>query len=146
MSVSCDGEYPEVSNAEIRRARLPHKCCACQEEIRPGDWHHYTFYIFEGIANEDRRCLRCEAIYRVLLEKLRGDPECEAPAPYLDCGHTWQQRYGEEPPPEVARLAFMTADEIQAEGARLPGLAKHPDAEHLKPVFPKQPQESSAHA
>ncbi len=41
--------------------------------------------------------------------------EPEWPDLALNCGHEFKQRWGREPPPELARLAFMTPAELQAE-------------------------------
>ena len=41
--------------------------------------------------------------------------EPEWPAVALNCGHEFKERWGREPPPELARLAFMTPAELQAE-------------------------------
>lgn len=133
MSVWCGDEDPcSVWSESLRSARKEHRCSACRETIRVGDRYHYTFYVNDGSPGRVKRCLRCEAIYRTLEAKFEdararddGDVEDgEMPDIRLDCGHTWQQRWREEPPEDVARLAFMSRDEIQAEGMRLPGLAE----------------------
>jgi hypothetical protein len=41
--------------------------------------------------------------------------EPEWPDVALNCGHEFTKRWGREPPPELARLAFMTPAELQAE-------------------------------
>lgn len=41
--------------------------------------------------------------------------EPEWPDVALNCGHEFKERWGVEPPPELARLAFLTPAEIQAE-------------------------------
>jgi hypothetical protein len=41
--------------------------------------------------------------------------EPEWPDLALNCGHEFTKRWGREPPPELARLAFMTPAELQAE-------------------------------
>lgn len=41
--------------------------------------------------------------------------EPEWPDVALNCGHEFKKRWGREPPPELARLAFMTPAELQAE-------------------------------
>lgn len=41
--------------------------------------------------------------------------ESEWPDVALNCGHEFTKRWGREPPPELARLAFMTQAELQAE-------------------------------
>lgn len=122
MSVDCDGgERPEVWNEKANRARIAHKCSACSETIRPGDLYHYTFYIFDGVSNTTRRCARCETLYRALVKlHAKEQPEVEDVTepgvhPELECGHTFEQVFKREPPPQLARLAFMTPDEMQLE-------------------------------
>lgn len=128
MSIDCDGgEYPDVFRESNRTAHLRHKCSACGEIIRPGDLYHHTFYIYDGSSNTIRRCARCEVLYRALVKLHQKEmPEVEdvevpGVAPELDCGHDFQAVFKRDPPPELARLAFMTPDEMQAELAELAG-------------------------
>jgi hypothetical protein len=39
----------------------------------------------------------------------------EWPDEQLMCGHEYVETHGAEPPPRIARLAFLTADDMQAE-------------------------------
>lgn len=111
MSVDCGDEYPDVYSNGLRRARKEHECDACAETIRRGDRYHYTFCVFEGSANTTKRCARCELMYRALLPLIDDESTCD---PELNCGHTFENNFGEAPPPELARLAFVTPDEAQA--------------------------------
>lgn len=113
MSCECGDDYPSVHSSGIRRARVEHKCSACSETIRRGDRYHYTFIVFDGEPDETKRCARCEVMYRALVAKHRGieDFTCD---PELKCGHTWEENFDDPLPPEMARLAFVTADEAQA--------------------------------
>lgn len=107
MSEYGDGGYVSVSRTEKRRARIAHTCHACREEIRPGQLYYSTFYVFDGNPHSFARCERCEAIYDHLSERLRkeGDPE-EYCNDRLNCGHEYKERWNEEPPPQIAALAF----------------------------------------
>lgn len=124
MSVDCDGEAPDLWRESPKRARVAHQCRACSETIRPGDLYHYTFFIYEGVNETLRRCARCEVLYRALVKLHQLErPEVEdvgepGVAPELDCGHTFEQVFKRAPPEELARLAFMTPAEMQAELAR----------------------------
>lgn len=111
--MSCDAseEYPDVQRQQHRRARKEHKCCACKETIRRGDLYWYVFVIFEGVSEEWKRCLRCEKMHDEIQDAL-GDGQ--VPDPNLNCGHSWEELHG-ECPPEIARLAFLTPAEAQAE-------------------------------
>jgi hypothetical protein len=112
MSVDCtDGEPFDVyPNNRIQRARVEHKCGACREPIRRGDMYSYTFAVFDGSPEAIKRCARCELLYRALVPIQPEDTACD---PELNCGHTWEENFGDPPPEHVARLAFVTPDEAQ---------------------------------
>lgn len=111
MSHSCDGTY-EVYDERRRRARVEHRCHACKEPIRVGDLYCVTFIVFEGVESV-KRCLRCQAIH----EHLRDKSPDLWPDERLNCGEEYRQHWGEEPPAEIAALAFVTADEMQRRAA-----------------------------
>jgi hypothetical protein len=140
-----DGEPVDVDSERRVRARKEHRCSACKETIERGHLYVRHTLIYGGTVDETIRCLRCDAIYqelvvihreqnerarhaRVELHRARGDErrlsdeqrallyhEPEWPDLALNCGHEFKERWGREPPPELARLAFMTPAEIQAE-------------------------------
>lgn len=96
-----------------RKARLAHVCCACAEAISPGHQYIYVATVFEGCARSYKRCLRCEAIFDELVKRLRDSDQW--PDERLNCGHEWSENFDGPPPDEIARLAFLTPAEIQAE-------------------------------
>lgn len=113
--------YSNESNThsltQIRRARKEHTCCACRISIKPGHLYQIDKALFDGYWETWKRCGRCVAIYNHLAEKMTGarnaglrDRE-EYIEVALNCGHTYQAEWGEEPPPEIANLAFLNADE-----------------------------------
>jgi hypothetical protein len=111
MSVDFDGRN-DVYEERIRRARKDHVCAACHEPIRRGDRYASTFVVYDGTASQVKRCMRCDLMFEHLCERHRGSesgPELE-----LMCGHSYQAVFDEEPPPEIARLAFFTPAEAQA--------------------------------
>lgn len=112
MSVDTDSfDGPnEVQRHSIVRARKEHKCSACHEPIRRGDLYSYSFFVFEGDTSTVKRCARCETIYREVSARL---DRYSVPEERLNCGHTWQENFGEDPPPEIAALAFVTPAEAQ---------------------------------
>lgn len=116
MSVDCsDGDYPAVDTERTVVARKSHECCACKGTIRSGDRYIRRFIMWEGSPVVYIHCLRCRRMLAILSrEHFRRNTDT-VPAIKLDCGHTWEEVFDEPPPPEVARLAFMTSDEIQAE-------------------------------
>jgi hypothetical protein len=109
----CDGSFA-VDRTSKHRARKEHKCCACRGVISRGELYSYSFTVFDGEASELRRCARCDVIYDHLYELMK-DSSGEFPAWDLNCGHSYSDRWGEEPPSEIARLAFMTPAEVLAE-------------------------------
>lgn len=121
MSASCDDSGESVANYRSGHvvARVEHQCDCCAGTIRPGDTHYHASWFYEGYCSF-RRCARCHLLYlklvslhkaeRILDEE--GDPM--GVDPELNCGHSFEKVFGREPPEELARLAFMTRDEIQA--------------------------------
>lgn len=115
MSVDCyDCEPFDVNRTCRRRARKEHKCCACGGVIERGQLYTYSFTVFEGSAEGLHRCARCDAIYEHLCSLHTAGEDW--PDWRLACGHEYRERWGEDPPAEVARLAFMTPAEVLAEG------------------------------
>lgn len=110
MSVEIEG-YCEVWKIEQRRARKEHACDACGETIQPGHVYANHFTVFRGDAENVKRCLKCETIYQHLCS-LEDDADFQ-PDIRLACGHTYEENWNRPPPDEIARLAFMTPDEIQ---------------------------------
>ena len=102
----CGGDWDEVATvqaSEWRRARKAHDCCSCKEGIRPGELYHYTSQLFDGSWDSWKHCARCYAICKALWDSGAETIEYE-----LNCGEIW-----EDPPPAVARLAFLTRTEAQ---------------------------------
>lgn len=120
MSIDCyDGEPASVHNERRIRCAKDKPCDACGQTIRRGDHYIRDALLFDGSWDVVQRCLRCEAIYEHLCkvhqeDRKKNDHE-DYPDRSLRCGHTYQKRWGVEPPPEIARLAFLTPDEIQKE-------------------------------
>lgn len=102
----------------VKSARKPHKCSACHGDIRKGDRYSYTAFVFEGEVETIKRCLRCEYIYQTLRNDLGAgrisDEDTDYIEPRLDCGHRYEDTHAEPMPDHLARVAFMTLDEIQA--------------------------------
>jgi hypothetical protein len=140
-----DGEPIDVDTQRTVRARKEHRCHACKEAIERGHLYVRHTLIYGGTVDETIRCLRCDSIYQELvvihreankraiearreLHRNRNDwsrlsdeqrrwvdYEADWPDIALNCGHEFKERWGREPPPELARLAFMTPSELQAE-------------------------------
>lgn len=56
--------------------------------------------------------MRCQRIFDHLVE--RGSHCDMYPAQRLDCGETYQDHWGEDPPEEIAALAFALPHELEA--------------------------------
>lgn len=93
------------------RARKDHWCGACSETIPRGDRYVRVNFKQDGEISSLIRCLRCERIYRHLQEK--GRPVGMVPCWLLDCGLDYLEEWEEEPPPEIAALAFVTGHDLQ---------------------------------
>jgi len=112
MSYSADEEYA-VYFEHDRCARKEHRCSACKEAIRPGDRYCVVQMVYDGTASSIKRCLRCQKIHEHL--RTLGEPIDRLwPDERLDCGEEYRDHWGREPPPEIAALAFVTNDEMQA--------------------------------
>jgi hypothetical protein len=106
-------EACSVHREHTRTARRPHWCSACGDPISPGHRYVYLFVVWDGDTYQTRRCLRCQAIHVHLRERCRDErPECY-PADALDCGEDYRENWGEDPPVEIAALAFVTGAEMQ---------------------------------
>lgn len=109
MSYSCDdGEPCEWYRDKLVRARAEHQCTACSRLILPGHTYSLTTLKCDGEIHRHKRCGACELIYRHLVKIGAGDMR---PMENLDCGLDYEEEWGDEPPDEVAALAFMTDEE-----------------------------------
>lgn len=106
MSCSSD-EYCEDFEHGWRAAAMSLRCDACEIQIAIGDRYHWETWVFDGDDDASARCVRCQAIYEHLTERMRlGGDRDEFCAPALDCGDEYEERWDEPPPPEIAALAF----------------------------------------
>lgn len=106
MSISLDDCEPWQVHPEERkrRARKEHVCYCCAETIRVGDQYVYEFGVFDRRPDEVKRCLRCQAIYEHLLSRHMSDDSTVDRE--LKCGHSYKEVFSEEPPEDIAALAF----------------------------------------
>ena len=103
-----DGEPTESKlMSEWRRARKEHRCYACHETVRVGDRYHVNAGRWDGKVEDIKHCARCWTMG----EEIGAMAGCWQYD--LACGVSWQDAFEEEPPPHVARLAFLTPDEAQ---------------------------------
>lgn len=109
MSHYCD-EYYSLYKEVRFKARKEHTCDACGETVQPGHYYHRISIMFEGEARTVKRCLRCQAIHLHLRSLEPGEMW---PNEKLDCGMDYKVEWGQDPPPEVAALAFITPEESQ---------------------------------
>ena len=131
MSQYGDGDYCSVFQERWVKAKKHHRCHACGEDVAPGACYHVTFSVFDGTADTTKRCARCQAIFEHLSARMRveGDAEefCDAE---LNCGHEYKERWREEPPAEIAALAFWRpGDPVPEKPAPKPRQGSVPDGE-----------------
>lgn len=109
MSEYGEGDYCPVHDRRWRKARKEHTCDACHETIAPGQRYHRTALLYDGSWSTTNRCERCQAIFEHLSVRIKkegsmvDDEYCNAE---LNCGHEYKKRWDEEPPPDIAALAF----------------------------------------
>lgn len=129
MSTEVDGTY-SVYNEVFRKARVEHRCGACHERIPVGHLYCNIAAIYDGSASTIKRCLRCQRIHEHL--RAIADPfDMIWPDERLDCGAEYWDHWGKHPPPEIAALAFVTAEELQTRGAPAPAVrADAPTPDH----------------
>ncbi len=106
----CIDETYEFYTVTLRCARKAHTCDACRESIEPGHRYYTVALAFEGDFESIKRCCRCEAIHRHLRKIEPGELW---PAERLDCGEEYRDHWGEDPPPEIAALAFALPGEVR---------------------------------
>jgi hypothetical protein len=110
MSYVADGAY-DVYRETWRRARQPHRCGACRETISPGHSYVVVNTVYDHSAETIKRCVRCQTIHEHL-RTLGGHDEW--PDERLACDNgEYEEHWGVAPPPEIAALAFATAEELQ---------------------------------
>ena len=110
MSHYCDEPYDAYSCRTIK-ARKTHECSACGGVIEPKHRYVKIGMVYDGSASTVKRCLRCEAIHTHL--STLGRDQDLYPAERLDCGQSYKDEWGKEPPPEIAALAFKTGADMQ---------------------------------
>ena len=114
---------PADVHCKIRRtAHKEHWCYACGGTIPRGGRYTLTTVINDGSIWTHKRCPRCDHIHARLVRKFEASvypDEIDWPREDLNCGHEWTEHLGIPLPPELAALAFLTDDEIQARAAEL---------------------------
>lgn len=102
-----DGDGSRLLVRRFMTARKARRCFACNETIAPGATYHRDTAAHDGTVSSFVHCPRCWAIVEALWKDGRRYVDFD-----LNCGEIW-----DDPPPEVAALAFALPGEIQA-GAR----------------------------
>jgi len=116
LSHEVDEAY-DLYHKTRRKARKEHRCCACGETILSGHVYVYVGLVWEGRGENYKRCLRCDTIFDAIVARQQAASRHgyadQWPDEDLNCGHTWRENFEEDPPEEVARLAFMSREEAQ---------------------------------
>lgn len=109
MSHSVDETYELYVESTVRRARRPHVCSACKETIPVGSTYTNVFIVFQNEPERLKRCGRCQKIHLHL--RSLGDSETW-PDERLNCGESYRTHWGEDPPADIAALAFALPGEV----------------------------------
>jgi hypothetical protein len=115
MSMDACGPADVYKNVR-RKASKAHACSACRDTIPAGHQYHAITIVDDGDVYTYKRCLRCEQIHAHLAARCRAlkDWSHHWPDEELNCGHSYEERWGEAPPEEIAALAFVTPEEMQS--------------------------------
>lgn len=97
--------YSDFQRWSDHTARKQHRCYACRETIRAGQRYAYFVAKCDGELSCYHYCLRCKAILYHLID-VNPEPGYSGPELGLDCGHSYEEVHGREPPPHIAALAF----------------------------------------
>lgn len=109
MSYEPDSYY-SVYNERFPRSRKPRQCEACKETIPAGAHYARVSAVYDGSAETIVRCIRCQRMHEHL--RLLARSEGLWPAERLNCGREYVEEWGEEPPEEIAALAFALPGEV----------------------------------
>lgn len=55
-------DHADVYVAEMVKARKAHKCCECEDPIKPGDRYEYVRGLWDGYWSTFKTCQTCVAI------------------------------------------------------------------------------------
>lgn len=108
MSVDDCWGTNDIDLVVSRVARKDHTCSACVETIPRGTRYHVHKLLFDGCFSLSKRCWRCQRIF-VHLCDVTAFNEGAGVDIDLMCGHTYQEVFQKDPPPEIAALAFASA-------------------------------------
>ena len=98
-------------NRKFNEARIEMECYACLEAISPGQtYHSYTKFIVVSCYSHVAHCLRCWKIIEAIWARAGKGIAVRL---RLDCGETWESAFEEDPPKEVAALAFALPGDFQ---------------------------------
>jgi len=98
-------ESYDVYRERAVRARVEHRCAACREPIAAGATYYRVAMVYDGTADSIARCARCQTIHKHLRAE-RDERSDQWPDERLNCGDTYAEVFGREPPDEIAALAF----------------------------------------
>ncbi len=106
-----DGRW-DVFDCRRVKARKQHECEACDDGIQRGHVYFKTFALIDGGVSTWKHCARCHVLYEKLCE-LHNQSDPIYVDERLNCGTSWREAFGEDPPDEIAALAFILTDDAQ---------------------------------
>jgi len=104
-----DSNDVKLARYTVRRARKPHRCSACYGAIRVGEQYRRIASVTSEGWDTCLQCRVCAEIFDLLCT--HASPG-EGVAFALDCGDLF-----EDPPPELAALAFALPQDLPPLGA-----------------------------
>lgn len=110
MSQYCDS-YCDVYNSDVVKARKEHTCSACRTTIQKGEHYARIFALHDGYVHHYKRCGACEVTHRHLAELCAASGDDLYPDEELNCGLSYKNEWGGDPPDEIARLPFLSSAE-----------------------------------
>jgi hypothetical protein len=101
--------YNENIYIYIYKAKKLHTCDACRITILPGHYYANVFIVFQNKSKTVKRCGSCQTTH-LHLRKLCANNDMW-PNEKLNCGTSYENEWGEEPPDEISDLPFLSPEE-----------------------------------
>lgn len=110
MSYESDERYT-VYEERLHTAHKQHTCDACGRPISPGDVYCSVFTLWSDGSDSLKRCGACQKTHEHLRELCKSIEYLMWPDERLACGLDYAEEWGDDPPEEIAALAFASDEE-----------------------------------
>ena len=111
MSYEAEDTY-DVYNERRVKARKPRPCDACKETVPRGVHYWRVATLYDGRWTTINRCWRCQKIHLHLRDRGDATPDYLWPDERLNCGEEYRDHWGDDPPEEIAALAFALPGDV----------------------------------